>query len=662
MNNSDKVALNLKLKKDKQNVWFGNIMAGAGIVSENRWKEGVNLGLLKKKIKLFYLADYNNSGEKATDQISESSINSNLFGEDRIEKKTVHIYTINSGENSSFSKSQSIFNKALFNSLSFTKKLKPTLTLRGVGYFANDNQNQNTLSETVYNINENPIVNSEESYYSSKKTLSSGELELKYYASEDNYRTNLFIYKNNPENIGADLIYNKSQIIQVSKNKSQTFYNHFNHSYNLSRNKALINYVYFGNTKISQKSTVISPFLNEFLNANPDTTVMQNESNSNLYFGVKSKLISKFRKLEHSIALQYENNKEILNADFYIDKNKTSEYGNAILMKQSFLSIENTIRYNLSKKIDFTSSLNYTQNHLERNVNQFDISIFNPKASINIKKTSIGNFTFSYSENNTMPEIRTLTTNYQLTDYRSFIKGTNYESLLKNKVISFSHTLFNDKKPFSINTNLFYVKSEKIFNSENTITDNFNFGNYLLTKGGENYSGTFNIINYFRKLKLATKLETSQNWNNNPIKVNSTDFNTLKSYNSSYVFSATTYYKLPINFDFGFNYNFYQTEFNMIRTTNETKNAFINTNYKISKTWLAELNSTFYQMNGTNYSFINAVINYNPLESRFSYRMILNNLTNEDQFTLVSLDNYTSYKSTIKLVPRYLLLTAKYRF
>ena len=37
-------------------------------------------------------------------------------------------------------------------------------------------------------------------------------------------------------------------------------------------------------------------------------------------------------------------------------------------------------------------------------------------------------------------------------------------------------------------------------------------------------------------------------------------------------------------------------------------------------------------------------------------------LTNENEFTLISLDNYTSYKSTIKLVPRYLLLTLKYRF
>ena len=206
MNNSDKVALNLKLKKDKQNIWFGNITAGAGIISENRWKEGINLGLLKKKIKLFYLADYNNSGEKASSLIQDAIISSNVFGEDRIEKTAKKQYNISSNENSSFSQSQSIFNKAFFNSLSFTSKIKPSLTIRGVGYFTNDNQIQNSLSETIYNIGETPIINNEVNAYTSKKSLASGEIELKYLGNENNYLTNLFIYKNNPNTVNSKFI------------------------------------------------------------------------------------------------------------------------------------------------------------------------------------------------------------------------------------------------------------------------------------------------------------------------------------------------------------------------------------------------------------------------------------------------------------------------
>ena len=662
LSNSDKVALNLKLKKDKQNIWFGNIMLGSGIISENRWKEGINLGLLKKKIKLFYLADYNNSGDKATDQVSKSISENNSFGEDRIEKTAKNHYNINSNENSSFSKSQSVFNNALFNSLSFTKKLKKTITMRGVGYFANDKQNQNTVSETIYNIDANPIYNTETNTYRSKKTLSSGELELKYYANEDNYFTNILIYKNNPNKIISDLVYNESQINQSTKDKNETFYNHFNHTYRISENKILNNYIYFGKDNINQKTKIVSPFLNQFLNTNPSDIVTQNAKNSIFYFGAKSKLISKYKKLEHTIGLKFEKSKEILNNDFFSGINPNFAFENYTKLNQNLFSLENTVRYNFSRKLDFTVGLNFIKNNFNINSEINNISILNPKASLNIKKTGLGNFSLSYEENNDFPEINYLTTNPQLTDYRSFTKGNKYNGSLKNKTFSFYHTIFNDEKRFSINSSFYFLKSEKIFNTENTITNNFNFSNYIYTKGGEVYSGNLSIVNYFRILKLATKLETNQNWNSNPTKVNSLDFGTLKSYNSAYKFSATTYFKLPINFDFGINQNYFQSKFNDIITKNKTTDFFVNANYKITKTCIAEINSTFYKMNNMSYSFINTVINYNPEESRFSYRMVFNNLKNESKFTLLSLDNYTSYKSTINLVPRYVLMTVKYRF
>lgn len=46
---SDAVAVNLKLKKNILNIWFGNLTLGAGVVSENRWKESLNIGLIRKK-------------------------------------------------------------------------------------------------------------------------------------------------------------------------------------------------------------------------------------------------------------------------------------------------------------------------------------------------------------------------------------------------------------------------------------------------------------------------------------------------------------------------------------------------------------------------------------------------------------------------------------
>ena len=143
---SDKVALNLKLKEGLANVWFGNVglgkgvILGNGITSDARWKNSINLGLLRKKVKFFYLGDYNNIGEKATNLISDNTLQMDLFGTDRYEYKTNNIYNINNNEINFFSKTQSIFNNSFLNSLSINTRLKKHVSLRGVAYLADDKQ------------------------------------------------------------------------------------------------------------------------------------------------------------------------------------------------------------------------------------------------------------------------------------------------------------------------------------------------------------------------------------------------------------------------------------------------------------------------------------------------------------------------------------------
>lgn len=234
LNNSDKVAINLKLKKGLNNVWFGNVTLGSGIISENRWKENINLGLIKKKIKLFYFGDYNNLGEKATDIIATNIIEKSTFGDDRFEYKAKSLYNIANNEIQFFSKTQSVFNKAFLNSLNFTSKLKKNLSVRGVVYLANDEQNQNSSTITKYNLENNPISFTEDNFYVNKKTLASSEIELKYSPNDKNYITNLFIFKNNPNKTANNLLFNTDIINQNSTSENYTIYNHFNHTLQLT--------------------------------------------------------------------------------------------------------------------------------------------------------------------------------------------------------------------------------------------------------------------------------------------------------------------------------------------------------------------------------------------------------------------------------------------
>ena len=662
LNNSDKVAINLKLKKGLNNVWFGNITLGSGIVSENRWKENINLGLIKKKIKLFYFGDYNNLGEKATDIIATNIIEKSTFGDDRFEYKAKSLYNIANNEIQFFSKTQSVFNKAFLNSLSFTSKLKKNLSVRGVVYLANDEQNQNSSTITKYNLENNPISFTVDNFYDNKKTLASTEIELKYSPNDKNYITNLFIFKNNPNKTANNLLFNTDIINQNSNSENYTIYNHFNHTLQLTEKTVLNNYFYIGNDKINEKSKISSPFLNNFLSLDTNQIINQNANNKLFYIGNKSKLITKFRKIDLTNTVQFEYSKEQFKNDFIVNNQNIETYQNNANLKILNLFQENTLRYNFSRKIDLTANLNFQNTQFNNNTFSTNLFLINPSIYFNIKKTGFGNFSFSFSENNSLPEINQLTTNYQLTDYRSFLQGTTFQKPLKNQTTGLNYSYYNDEKRFSINTNIFYSNSKSIFNTSSNLTSDFNFNSYIQTKGNESYNFNFSLVNYSRKLKLASKIETLNNWITSPLNVNSTEFSNAKSYSNSIKYSATTYFKSKINFDFGFSYNYFQSNFQSIKTTNTTKDAFLNINYKVSKTILAESNNSLYYVNNKNYSFNNVVLSYTPLDSKFSYRLIVNNLVNENQYTYILINNYSYYQSIIQLVPRYVLGTIKYRF
>jgi hypothetical protein len=53
------------------------------------------------------------------------------------------------------------------------------------------------------------------------------------------------------------------------------------------------------------------------------------------------------------------------------------------------------------------------------------------------------------------------------------------------------------------------MKVKTILNTIST-TNDFNFSSSLQT-GGDNFNFNFSVVNYLRKLKLASKIETIQN-------------------------------------------------------------------------------------------------------------------------------------------------------
>ncbi len=664
---SEKVALNLVLKEKYKNIWFGNLNTGIG--NKDRIKVSANVGMIRKKIKFFNFINYNNLGEKASTQLKNtpSSININtLYQEEKIEKHVIPIFTIDSKENSLFNEGQSTFNKAFINSLAFVTNIKSKIKLRGTGFFTKDIQNELFSSETVFNLGENPIRYFENNNTTRENLISGGELEIRYSKNKNSFLKNVIVYNNKPGTINNLLLFNNSNIVQNLKKRESSFYNHLNYTYLFEGKNVIHTYIYFGNNKIKQKNNIKSPTLNNSLSLNENSQINTNSNDKIKVLGGKSTLLFNIGKYKSSLKLSYESLKEIRENKFIIpneeSSNEIDSLQNKLTFNQQTLQLRISLRYPFSEKVEISTEV--SMDYLDIKIGGSETSkwFINPKVSLNIRKIKIGRFRLSYIRNYDNPKSFFFLNNFQLRNYQSFKKGVKNIYLSKKETLGFYYQWNNDIKTQSFSLRARYSVSNGKYATDNQIGQNIILSSYRFVNGGNKLSSSINFTSYFKKLNLSTNVGTSLVWSNSLIKANTSEFKNLKSYSSSYYLSGTTYFNLPINFSFKLNLNKNKSKFNNLESKFLWKKAGLNITYKLSEFWIATLNNNYYWIDNLDYSFIALNLNHTPPKSKFSYQLVLNNITNENRLSIVNIDEYSTYKSNLRLLPRYLFFLVKYRF
>ena len=659
---SDLVALNLKLNEDFKNIWFGNTTIGIG--TQERLKLSLNLGLLRKKIKFFYFNDYNNLGFKASEQVNgtPTSVNfSSFYQEQRIEPEIKPLYNINKNESTLFKNGESTFNKALINSLGFVKKITPRLELRGTATFALDNQNQDFVAETVFNVDTNPISVKENSSTNHKNKIGSGELELKYTGGNNSYLKNIFVYNIEPENFNNSIIFNDTLINQNLKQNNVSYYNHLNHSIAINKNNVVHNYFHFGKNRIEENTNLRSPILNRIFSFSNDYNI-NNLSNNNLNVaGLSSNLLSVIGDFKHNLKLQYKS-VNVTSTSNFTNETSLDSLQNKLNFKTNALSIASNLSYSFSEKVKL--SLGGSINHikLKNNLEHEQSWIFNPEIRLNLRKLKIGQFSINYKNTYNLPESNYFLNNYTLNSYRSFFRGSNNIELVKNKNFSLFYKWASKLESQSLTLLLKHNISEKNYSTSNRIREDLIYSDYGIFNGSSNFSGDINFTSYFKKLNVSTNIATSQTWSVTPFQINNTINNDLKSHVSSYLISGTTYFKSSLNFSFKAVFNNSKSTFNNIQSKAKWNNIFFNIVYKSDKNYNFSLKNDIYITENKAYYFLNPSLIYQPEDSNFTFNFRTNNVLNEKDFYNVILNEFSIFQSRIRLLPRYFFASVKYRF
>lgn len=659
---SEKVALNLKLKEDKKNVWFGNLDLGYG--TDNRYNSTANVGLLKKKIKFFNLTNVNSIGNTAISQVK----NNNEFDftgfdyDKKIEKINNKVVKIDNLSSTNFSNNEDIFNNSFLNSLSFVTNLSKQTKLRSLTYFTYDEIEKQNDNITEYFIEPETISFNEQNRINIKDLSFATELELKHYSKNETYLTYDFTFENNPTDTRGNLIFSGDNISQIQEEKKYNFFNHLKITKKIANNTILLVYSYLGINNTEQDYAIQPNILNDIFNNDEDLTINQNSNTPLNYYGLISEIVAKGKKSEYGLEFSATVDRDKIENSFnFENQTQIDTLSNNTNYKNSKLSILGKYNYGISRLFKISSSLSISQNYLDVNDTKKDLFFINPKIRFHTKKTKIGNFGLSYSYQNNIPQTRYLTEGFILTNYRAFNRGTSDIQKINNHSFGFFYTFNNYKKQFLINSFLLHSFADKSYGLNSQITERTNFNQYQIIDGGKLTNYNLSITRYLKAFSSTLKVSTQQSWSNNPIILNNT-ISEVVNYNANYRIQGTTYFKLPVNFKFGFQYNYSKGEFDSQISSNNYIESNLATTLKLSDKWLFKIENNFYSINESNYLFSNANLNYNPVNSRFSYRISANNLSNITEFRDVFISEFQRNESNFRVIPRYMLLNIKYRF
>ena len=662
--NSEEVAINLKLKKGKLDI-SGNGNLGSGFDNNIDPRNDLNFNLLgiSKKYKSFSSISYNNVGlnNSAEDYFSMSASLEDIQNEDFYAKKIIpeNIFMSN------FDTQRANINNQLAVSNNLIYRFSQKLSLKANISFLNDKitflENNNTFFNTE-NINYN-----DQSETIKKPINKQLGFKLTYNTSKVSLLEIETAIQDQKINTSNSIIQNDNTFFNTNLQTKNIFWNNkLQYTYKISNNKALQYISNFSINAIPQELNIY-PISFSF-NGN-----LQKSQFEKKYYSNKFVLLGNSKKNKYVVTLGsvlennpfnsnlFENNSSI-NPDFinqfnYKKATLFSEFGTTYALEN--WKFQPTLRI---------SSINQTyKNDLESTNKTMQSFIVIP--SLNISYSLSGNSTFkltgSYEEKT--PNEEYLFTNLIAQNNRFIRRNILDLNLQQNQNYILSYRYDNLLTAFSTNLSLIYNNNKNTYLSSIEIQDNFTFSTFFQSPTNiENYSLNFGIEKYVNFLNSNIKHVSNYGINNYKNVVNQSDLRNNQSRNYNAYFFITTVFNFPINFQNKFNYS----NINFISDNqNSNTNISFNNNLKMlikpNNKFLFTISYDYFKPNtklNEDFTFLDFEIKYKPKKMRFiEFWLTGKNLLNNTFFSQTENTDFqnTTYQSS--LMPRHFLLTLDFK-
>lgn len=671
---SNRVALNLKLDDKSKRIWFGNIEASTG--NDNFYEVKGNLMNFGKRNKYYFLTNLNSVGFDATGDI-EHLIRPLRFNEPASigDNQNVNSLLNLLPNNLNFKESRTNFNNAELVSLNAIFNPTEKLKIKTLGFFNWDETDFFRNSIDIVDVNSTNFTNTENYQLQNNKRIAFGKLDFTYNISKTKMLEATTKYNTGDFNDTSNLLFNGNSTVENLQHQNTLFDQKINYTNKFKDKKVFLLTGRFIDEKTPQNYTINQFFYQDLFPSNTTANNVNQQSTNQMQFaGVNAHLLDR-KDNGHLLELQLGNEfrKDKLQSTFSLleDNNvleKPSGYQNETNYQVNDLYLKSKYRlkikdFGIVGKLDVHQLLSSLENN---NVSSTQNPFFiNPSLGFDWKINDKNKIKSSYSYNTTNAKVLDVFSGFVLTGFRSFSKGTGRFNQLdaSNAVINYQLGNWSDR--FFANTFIIYSKNHDFFSTNTAIEQNFTQAEKILIKDREFININSKLDYYFKFILSNLKVDLGYTKSEFKNIVNNSDLRLVNSNNYNYGLELRSGFKGIFNYHIGTKWT--TTEIETTINNSYTDNvSFLDLSFIFNKQLDFQLQSERYffgnlQTDNT-YYFLDFDARYKLIENKLTLGLTGKNLFNTERFRNFSVSDIGTSTTEYRLLPRFVLLKLEYRF